>query len=57
MIAIVRQKMWFLGYPVTSSIFAPFWYVNFKLRICMLKIKTSESLSAVSFIFKYYKIL
>ena len=31
-IAIVRQNTWFLGYPITSSIFAPCQHVNLKLK-------------------------
>ena len=59
MIALARQKTWFLGYPVTSSIFAFFWNVNFKLRICILKIMTRGSLSTVFLslsIIRYYEI-
>ena len=40
MIAIVRRQNVVLGYPMTSPFSAPFWYVNSKLKICILKIKT-----------------
>ena len=39
--------MWCLDYPMTSSILSPSWFVNFKLKICVLKIKTGRSWSAV----------
>ena len=49
------DETWFLGHPMTASILALFWYVNFKLKIGILKIKARRSLSAVYFIVKYYK--
>ena len=41
------EKTWLLGYPMMSSIFAPFYYVHFKRKKCILKIMKRGSLSAV----------
>ena len=39
MIAIVRRRNVVSRLSNDASIFAPFWYVNFKLKIGILKIK------------------
>ena len=55
LLSLLGDEAWFLGYPMTASIFAPFWYINLKLKIGILKIKARGSLTAVYFIIKYYK--